>query len=297
MVDLLKAVNDADLSPETKANYRTMCNSMCSKAGENITINTILSKPAAYLPLIKKWFPKITSYKVHLSIILGLFRYNKALQTKYAKAREKWAEAFKLADEAVTARYETNKPTERQQEGYVEYAKIIEARDALPKGAINRVLLGMYTYIRPMRCEYARTAIYKSVVPTDAEPNYILLKTGNMIIRQFKTKKHHDSYDIELPEPLLEDIRRSLELRPRDWLFVNRAGEPYTHNMYTAWSMRAFKSIFGKPLTVSLIRHSFINTLDMNTLSIQEKKEIALSMGHTIGTQDSYRLIFTNKLE
>ena len=59
--------------------------------------------------------------------------------------------------------------------------------------------------------------------------------------------------------------------------------------------MRVFSSIFKRPMTVALIRHAYINTIDFNTLSIKDKKEIATSMGHTIETQDSYRLLFDDK--
>lgn len=308
-LDLLKAVNEAALSPQTKTNYKNACSALVSKANDGndgndskaITINQILMNPDTYIPLFKKWYPKSTSFKVHLSIILGLFRYNKQLKgNKYESIKLKWSTVFKAADAEVTARYETNKPTERQEAGYVEYTKIVSARDELPQGSIKRVLLGMYTHIRPMRCEYARMAIYKTGAPSsggenDIEPNYIVLKTGRMIIRAFKTSKHHDSYDIKLPDALMDDIKRSLDAKPRDWLFVNTSGQPYNQMGYTAWTMRVFKSIFKKPLTVSLIRHSFINTLDFNRLSIKEQKEIALSMGHTHEMQGQYRLFFDNK--
>ena len=65
--------------------------------------------------------------------------------------------------------------------------------------------------------------------------------------------------------------------------------------MYTAWTLRQFKAIFKKPLTVSLIRHSFINTLDFNKLSIKERREIATSMAHSIDVQGFYRLYFNDK--
>ena len=229
-----------------------------------------------------------------MSFILGIFKYNKKLQTDYEKEYEKWLEAFKEADSTVNKRYETNAPTKRQVDGYVPYDKIIKARDEQPIGSIRRLLLGFYTYLKPMRLEYAKVALYKdkSKVPDEPEANYIILKPGRLIITHFKTRKHHDSYDILLPKPLLEDLNTSLEKEPREWLFVNAKNEPFSPALYSSWTMRHFKAIFKKPLTVALIRHSFINTLDFNQLSISEKKEIALAMGHTVETQDRYRLIF-----
>jgi len=52
------------------------------------------------------------------------------------------------------------------------------------------------------------------------------------------------------------------------------------------------KKLFNKPLTISLIRHSYINSLDFNKLSVIEKENIAKDMAHTVNTQDRYRLIF-----
>lgn len=295
--ELLKAVYAADLSQSTKNNYRNSCNALSSKANGKSILH-IISHPDIYIPLIHTWYPKATSFKVHLSIILGIFRYNPHLKSELPEEHALWNTAFLDANSEVTARYETNEPTERQLTGYVEYSKIIKSRDELAKGSIERVLLGMYTYIKPRRCEYARMAIYTTKLPADAvEPNYILLSTGHMVLTDFKTVKFHGSFDIKLPKGLLDDIKLSLKLKPRDWLFVNTAGEPYTHNMYTAWTLRVFKAIFNKPLSVSLIRHSFINTLNFNKLSIKERQNIATSMGHSIDVQAFYRLYFPDNNE
>jgi hypothetical protein len=93
----------------------------------------------------------------------------------------------------------------------------------------------------------------------------------------------------------MTDLLKSLESHDRKWLFVNTRGEPYTHLRYTEWTICVFKRLFGRPLTVALIRHSFINEIDFNNISIKEKKEIAESMGHTMETQDRYRLLFDKK--
>jgi hypothetical protein len=296
-IELIDNVLKADLSPKTKSNYQSGFNALEAKAGESI--ETILMNPKKYIPLIRKWHPKDTSYKVNLSFILGVFKYNKSLM-QHEDIHEMWTKAFKDADKAVKERYETNAPSERQLEGYIPYTKIIKARDELPKGSVRRILLGMYTYFPPRRCEYARMAIYKSKAPpaSDVEENYIVLtgsgakSSGKMIINTFKTSKHHGKYEVAIPKELIEDIRTSLEESPREWLFLNAKSEPFTQKQYSNWTMSVFKSIFKKPLTVALVRHSFINSLDFNTLSIKEKKDIAHAMAHTIEMQDNYRLIF-----
>lgn len=295
---LLEGITNTDaLSPKSKSSYTELVKAIQNRAEDSI--ENVVNEPKKYIPLFKKWYTKQTTLKSQFTTILTLFKYNKSYKDEHMKIYDVWLEAFTAAKAIVDNRYETNKPTERQTNGYVPYETIIKARDALPVGHMHRLLLGMYTYLRPMRCEYARVAIYRTRVPAEEvrEPNYILLTRGGakLIIEFFKTRKHHDAFDIKLPDELYKDLKQSLEEVPRDWLFVNSNGEPYTSNLYTKWTMRVFTSIFKRPLTVALIRHAFINTIDFNTLSIKEKKEIATSMGHTIETQDRYRLLFDDK--
>lgn len=276
-----------------------MVSAILTRAGKDVTIQEVVLNPTTYVKDLKRWYgDKVTTHKTMISTLLGLFRYNEDFKYKHKKIYDVWLEEFQRVKKLVEARYEANKPSERQIQGYVPYAEIVEARDKLPEGHLHRVLLGMYTHLRPMRCEYARVAIFRGKVPANnEEPNFILLKAGEgrLILRHFKTRKHHEAYNLELPKPLVNDIVKSLEEAPRDWLFVNRSQEPYLNHLYTKWTMRVFQTIFKKPLTVALIRHSFVNTLDMNKLSIAEKKEIALSMAHTVEMQDRYRLLFDDE--
>ena len=297
--NLLNGITNADaLSPKSKSSYTELVKAIQNRSNEPIEI--VVENPKKYIPMFKKWYVKETTLKSQFTTILTLFKYNKTFKETHMAIYNEWLEAFTAAKTVVDNRYETNKPTERQEKGYVPYESIIKARDALPLGHMHRLLLDMYTYLRPMRCEYARVAIYKTRAPADEtkrEPNYIVLTRGaaKMRIEFFKTRKHHDAFDIKLPKELYEDLKKSLDEKPRDWLFVNSEGTPYTSNLYTKWTMRVFASIFKRPMTVALIRHAYINTIDFNTLSIKDKKEIATSMGHTIETQDRYRLLFDDK--
>ena len=286
-----------DLSDISKKNYVAKVRALSSRAGKSI--NYIITHPDVYIPLIKEWYPNPTSHKAHYSTILSLFRYNPEFKAKNNAHFEKWTNSFRGADDEVSKRYELNQPSAKQIAGYVPYSEIIKARDELPVGHMHRLLLGCYTYIRPLRCEYGRLAIYKRHVPAESvEPNYVLLKGADdatLIISKFKTQKHHDSFRIELPEPLVKDLLASLEELPRDWLFQNVNGDPFGSSQFSKWASIVFEKIFKRPLTVSLIRHSFINELDFNSMSIVDKKEIASAMGHTVAMQDKYRLLFKDK--
>lgn len=290
--DLVKYLTDANLSIQTKQNYQERL-----KALEKLLqkpLFDILKHADASIETLRTTYPKDTTRKMYMSVILSLFRYVPNLKTQLKKAYEKWAEAFKHHDGAVEERYKTNAPTEKQLQGYVPYEEIKQKRFELPKGSIERLLLALYTDIYPLRADFNKVRLYKAL-PSNPEANYIKMTNNGctLYLTEYKTANKHGTFVKELPESLCSEIHDSLETTPRDWLFINANKEPFENpNSFTHFTSRTLKRIFEKPLTISLIRHAFISTLDFNTLTIAEKEAIAKEMTHTTRLQDQYRLIF-----
>ena len=292
--DPMAGIMASDLSENSKQNYGMRAHTLEKRAGKPLM--HIILHPETYIEELRKWYPKNTSCKAHMSFVLSVFRYNPDIMCDHRKAYEKWSEAFNDTHQKVIDRYETNRPTERQVEGYVPFADIVKKRDSLEQGSTERLLLGFYTHIKPMRCDYGMVRIYKDALPAEKEreKNYILIHGDRAVLclGQYKTSKTYGNHEIELPKELFNDLKESLKKSDREWLFVDSNGKPQSRNTYCSWTLRVLRKLFDKPLTVSLIRHSFINQLNMSDLSIKEKKEIAQQMGHNIQTQDIYRLIF-----
>lgn len=288
--NLLKTIMTADLSPVTKKTYKDRA-AMLKKETKR-SLYYIAAHPEVYIPWLDTQYPNVASKKVYLSFILGLYKYNPGFSDQCPNAYNMYVEAFKEADKAVETKYKENKPSDRQKDGYVPHDDLIKKRNMLPEGSIDRLLLGFYTYLPPIRCEYGRIALVDNKSDSQ-EPNRIV-DGKHLIISQFKTKRYHSPYVKELPAPLVKELRHSLSVQPRQFLFVNKYGNPFTPNGYSRWTGERFFELFGKPLTVTLIRHSFINTLDFNNLTVAEKERIAEAMQHTVSTQDRYRLLFND---
>lgn len=292
--DLLEKIRESDLSDNSKENYEMRAHTLAKKAGKPLMY--IIMHPEIYIGELEKWYPKNTSRKAHMSFILSIFRYNPDLLCDHRKIYDKWSEAFNETHKKVMDRYETNKPSDRQAEGYVPYDDIIQMRDSLEEGSIEKLLLSVYTFLPAMRCDFGMVRLYKNRLPTEREreKNYILMKDNTAILHlgTYKTHKKYGDYEVEIPAELFNEIKASLKEKERDYLFVDNKGKPQSRNTYCAWTMRVFKKLFNKPLTVSLIRHSFISQLNMNDLSVKEKKDIAAMMHHSLHTQDLYRLKF-----
>lgn len=293
--DLLIYLMKAELSELTKQNYKDRLVHLEKQFNQSIF--DIIKNAEQSIKKIKQMYNQETTRKVYTSVILSLFRHVPNLKEQLPKQYIQWSNAFKDSDQAVEERYKHNAPTDKQKAGYVPYEEIKQERYKLPKGSIERLLLAMYTDIYPLRADFNKVRLYKTV-PVNPEPNYIHMKRNGciLILNEYKTANKHGQFEKELPSSLCKEIHDSLEEKHRDYLFINANKEPFElSNSFTHYANKILKNIFKKPLTISLIRHAFISTLDFNTLTIAEKEAIAKDMCHTTKLQDQYRLIFDKK--
>lgn len=300
-VDLLAAISGSDkLSDVSKKNYLEKLKHLSERCESPLA--KMVTSPGTTIPKMKGWFgSKATTLKSYYVAVLAVFRYNPRYACRYKSAHEAWRAAFAETEEMVTARYETNMPTEKQIDGYVEWKDIITKRDSLVTGSRERLLLSMYTYIRPLRADFGKMAIVSKRDDTDNKGNRLELngRDSRMVVSEYKTAKHYDEIVIDpLPAPLRTEIEASLKVSPRSWLFCadQKSDRPFVSNRtFAKWARLVLRRLFDRPVTLQLLRHSYINSLDFNTLSVAEKKEIAAEMGHDVATQDRYRLFFKQK--
>lgn len=305
--DLTAAILNADLSPTTKRVYLERLATLVDITGRSLF--TILKYPDTFVPILTKRYEQLATRKSYISAILAVFRHNEGLRLQEYHPYYKWYDAFKELDQAIEAKYKSNEPSEKQKAGYTPFRDIVAKRDTLPEGSDERLLLSFYTYIPPLRCDFNHIRIFRSEEAATAAPtasddaNYIVFQhdtsasadnlRGYLILKEYKTSnKHEEAFRKNLPAPLLQQLRLSLRKYPRDYLFADKDNKPLKPNTYTRWANRTLQRLFERPLTVSLIRHAFINGLDFNKMTIQDKEAIAKDMAHTAEMQDKYRLIF-----
>jgi hypothetical protein len=294
--DFLKPIMEAELSDVTRKIYLERWRVILQH--HQVDIFTILTQPKKYIAWIKNTYESLATQKSYLSAVLAVFRHNVGMKEQRNKAYRDWYAAFQAIHDQIDERYKRNEPSSRQKEGYVPFEEVVKARDRLEKGTDERLLLSIYTHIPPLRADFNRVRLYEGALPSSSrEKNYIHLRDAKaiLVLREFKTAGKMDDYEKELPQALVEEIEASVARHPRDYLFEDREHKPYRASTFNKWANRILARIFGKNLTISLMRHSFINSLDFNKLTVAEKEAIARDMTHTVGTQDRYRLIFGRK--
>ena len=166
---------------------------------------------------------------------------------------------------------------------------LTQKRDTLKQGTLDHLLIGFYTYLPPVRADYYATQIVKQgEQPT--EPNYIEWNPdrSRVVITDFKTARMYKEITNDLPDELHRSLTLSLESQPRSYLFVNKEGNPFTRNGFSIWASNRLLAIFQKGLTLTMLRHIYISSLDFN-LPPSTLKQIGDTMGHHLSQQLLYK--------
>lgn len=298
-VEFEQALKKSPLAPATRQNYLSRLNVIRRLIPNKSLWDIIMSGDEAVKAIINA-YPSRKTQKGFLITIMALWKYLPELKDLVPKDIWRiWATSYNETNDRIEEDVMLNIPSERQKEGYVPFDEFKKRVYDLPKKGIDRLLVAMYSLIEPLRGDYNAVRIYKGKLPVkDREDNYIHIKsTGEMQMRigEHKTSTTYGAIETDLPKELAEIIRESLKADPRDWLFTDKGGQPLTANAFVKLVARRFAKIYDKPLTINILRHSYVNSLDLNSLSIAERQKIARQMGHDWIRQEQYKLIMEDR--
>ena len=173
---------------------------------------------------------------------------------------------------------------------HLTFQDLVDKRESLPDGSVHKLLLGFYTHLPPVRADYFATQIVPfGEIPTS--PNYIYhdVNKSHLVITDFKTSRIYKQITHDLPLPLHSQLVLSLSLQPRTFLFVNKFHEPFNRYTFSHWANQQLETIFKKGLTLTMLRHMFISTIDFNNSTPEQLQIIGNQMGHHIGQQLLYK--------
>ncbi len=253
---------------------------------ESITYLTQLdnNKPTT----LHTYYTAIKSY-IHHTKYLSILINKHTLQTLH----ETWNKILSDIQIPMIHRRLQQKPTELQEKKggtKLTFQDIVKKRDELEKGSISKLLLAFYTYLPPVRADYGSVEIVHAEDETSS-PNYIRILDEShavCILTEFKTAKRYKKIENTLPEPLLQQLQASLLKQPRTHLFVNQNDKPFTRNAFTVWTKRILSKLFNTQLTLVIVRHLFLSSLDYDSLSVEELVDLGNKMGHSIQMQRGY---------
>lgn len=168
-------------------------------------------------------------------------------------------------------------------------------------GSFEHLVLAMYTLLGgpgritgcPLRSDFAHVKLCQKEPPVMNEESYLNMYEGKLVIKDHKTSGTYGALIREVPRELLKIIEESVKMEPRDYLFVDSVHhQPYKKNSFTKQVNRTLQYLFGKPLTIRLLRQSFISSLNFSELTPGEIRRVSKNMAHSVGMQQGYRRRF-----
>jgi integrase len=176
--------------------------------------------------------------------------------------------------------------SEKQEVKHLEWDKVLEK--AVP--AINnekylledRILLGLYTQLEPVRLDYTHIKLYDSDPKLDKGTYFIINDTvKEVVINDHKESKIHGAIRQPLPERLAEMITI--------WFKGETVMFPISESAMSHRIKGLFLKVTGKPMTATALRHSRITFAYRNAPMPKEARKLANAMGHTVATAQTYR--------
>ncbi len=295
------------LSEETRRGYSKNLAMIAAAAGNRSLLTVLTRCPNKVIDYITRKYSEIASRKTMLISIMAVYRLL-GIKVTAKTSYNLYLAYFDKLDAIIRDRSKTKLPSKRQAAGFITHAELQAVCQKLPVGSKERLLLSFYggcippvrndlhsAFIHMLRCKEgeARNAVINSITPNCILLPYDTKRERVLILREFKTQDRAKLYNRRLGLELSDEIRASLQQHQRDYLFTEaRSSKPYTHGGFQQFASRTLRSLFSKPCTLTLLRHSYIaHMLSYGQLSIKDKEKLARDMCHSDETQAQYQFI------
>jgi len=275
----------SSITDDTAKRYATTMMKWMEYSKKHIT--DLIRNPEEAMELLPS-FPITHTPENHHAYITPMTAYAKHVM-KDQLLENKWKDIKKMNWEPIQDRYDENRPSEHQKEQIMPFEDILRIREGLEKGSVERLLVSFYSLMEPNRADYFATELVKAGQESKEE-NYIV-DGKYLVLKDFKTKAIYKKIENTLSEELQDELKASLEKRPRNYLFVREDGTPYPNRkQFSSWACRTLSRALKHPMTVITMRHLYIKH-QIHNKTPQELKEIARKMGHTRALQRAYEWI------
>jgi hypothetical protein len=295
---------DTHLSPKTYKPYNSKLNKWISlMPPDKNTIFGIFSNPNFAVVTLRKHLAEnnvdtFVNLHSYLKAILSCVDHNKHISDfnnitddKFKKCAERWKEMMNFAFQQSTQYRLQQKPSPTQalkSGSSLKLTDIQQKCNELDDGCIEKLLIAFYTFVPPVRADHYATEILKfGEIPS--QPNYIFFSDSKAYLKitDFKTAQIYKSIEYDLPPELHTQLSLSLQMTPRKYLFASESGKPFTRDSFSKWASMKFLGVFKKELTLTMFRHIYIASLDLNSPP-EMLFEISRKMGHSLTQQMLY---------
>ena len=195
--------------------------------------------------------------------------------------------------------------TEKQKENWITQAQVeeiynkmrIDTRSLLKKGRTQKlsspehaqlqdfIMLSLFVLNPPRRSQdYLEFLLHKQ--PT-TQTNGIVGK--KFVFNKYKTSKTYGEQKVDINPSLLSLLNQWKKINPnQEWLLIDKKGNKMTAPEMT----RRFNKIFGKNISVSMLRHIYVSVRVLpNMPQLTKLQESAHEMGNSVNQQILYKKV------
>ena len=226
---------------------------------------------------------------VRRATVTALLIISNHLYGETSKSSSEYHRVFTDLSAIQTEAVQSNEKSETQLANWMPLEEVQAYAVALstdrPKDRRNRLLAFLYTFQPPARNDYGGMELLTDFSMIQPNINYLFIEDGNpvsFIFQDYKTSGKYGQMTVPVSPELADEIESFLDGRQEGYLF----GKPLTKSQ-VQYSMKTVFEGTGKHVTINLLRHIWV-TESMDLDQRKREKELAGSMMHSIGTQETY---------
>jgi len=257
----------------------------------------------------KEDFKAFLEVKETLEALKG---YKKSTQKKYIhsvrlkvkdneEAYNEYTKAYNLLSEELNKEQGDNKLTAEEVKNWV-HIDVLTHLYKQVKDPRAKALIALYTLIPPRRRGMAVSLTLANSKISKGNLNYLVvnksLLPSKIILNNYKTSETYGQYIINLTgrtNKILRDILKNHivenKIEYNKPVFPNTKGDYMKPDNMSLEFKNIFKTLVNKDITFNLVRHIWISYFLSTPTTINEKKDLALKMGHSVAVQDTYKRI------
>lgn len=280
------------IAPSTKRRYEFALQAITKGIGKFIADVTIDDTVKYVLEGVKNKKGEDASLNTK-RLYLSALAYNAKDDAERQRYKEEIAKIRPSADEEV----ENQSLSAELSAKYMDWKDVMKcqekAKEMYEAGTMNLndyLLICLYTLQAPVRADYSEMRVVKSLNSTKNDTNYAEL-TENYVwfeFRHYKTAKTYGIVGLPANPTVAELIRKKKSTCFAKVCYVSSLAR----DKLTQRLSELFVKCGGKPITINLLRHSYITQFykDYPNPSIELKKQLAKKMLHSRFVQEVYNL-------
>lgn len=295
----LDTLDDETLTRKTKDNYKFRANRLVEVTGKDL--EWLMIHPKDTLVLVKKHVSSEPSTLAnYITIICKLYSLHPEFIRLHAKPYKDYQTYLKFYRNKVQETYKQSEYKKKQENKIVPWKKLQAyfceyKHKAIVKTSVKDnlecLLFAFFLNLRPKRADYGNLYVLAKEPARGRAPqgNYVILSPKPyLVLNEYKTAKKRGQIKEDIPFELLVQLKESLTLFPRNYVFVSTWPKTYMkpyakNNSYSRWVMRTFSKHFGKEMGVSLWRSVYINAnVDFQYGKYEDIEKGAQLSGHSV---------------